>query len=163
VVINQEEQYSIWPADRENPQGWRDVGKQGRKQECLDYINEVWKECATTQSARANGKSCRLLNVLWLAFRRCSVSSSLEKVRVATGYGAQFQSACASKRIVSLRCALRKRNDAKLKCAVITRRKLLAKTPFSIRYRITLWPISSRRCFFFCLWMLNASCRGMRF
>ena len=44
VVINQEEQYSIWPADRENAQGWRDVGKQGQKQECLDYINEVWKD-----------------------------------------------------------------------------------------------------------------------
>ena len=45
VVINQEEQYSIWPADRENAQGWRDVGKQGPKQECLDYINEVGKIC----------------------------------------------------------------------------------------------------------------------
>jgi MbtH protein len=44
VVINQEEQYSIWPADRENAQGWGDVGKQGKKQECLDYINEVWKD-----------------------------------------------------------------------------------------------------------------------
>ena len=44
VVINQEEQYSIWPADRENAQGWRDVGKQGLKQECLDYINEVWTD-----------------------------------------------------------------------------------------------------------------------
>jgi MbtH protein len=44
VVINQEEQYSIWPADRENAQGWREVGKQGPKQECLDYINEVWKD-----------------------------------------------------------------------------------------------------------------------
>ena len=42
VVINQEEQYSIWPADRENALGWRDAGKQGQKQECLDYINEVW-------------------------------------------------------------------------------------------------------------------------
>jgi MbtH protein len=44
VVINHEEQYSIWPADRENAQGWRDVGKKGKKQECLDYINEVWTD-----------------------------------------------------------------------------------------------------------------------
>ena len=44
VVINHEEQYSIWPADRENPAGWRDVGKQGPKQECLDYIKEVWTD-----------------------------------------------------------------------------------------------------------------------
>jgi uncharacterized protein YbdZ (MbtH family) len=35
VVISHEEQYSIWPADRENPSGWRDVGKHGPKQECF--------------------------------------------------------------------------------------------------------------------------------
>jgi MbtH protein len=44
VVINHEEQYSIWPADRENPLGWRDVGKQGLKQDCLDFIKEVWTD-----------------------------------------------------------------------------------------------------------------------
>ena len=44
VVINQEEQYSIWPADRANASGWRDAGKQGQKQECLEYINEVWTD-----------------------------------------------------------------------------------------------------------------------
>ncbi|TBR56995.1 MbtH family protein [Westiellopsis prolifica IICB1] len=42
VVINHEEQYSIWPSDRENPLGWKDVGKNGLKQECLSYIKEVW-------------------------------------------------------------------------------------------------------------------------
>jgi MbtH protein len=44
VVINHEEQYSIWPAHRENPLGWTDVGKSGLKQECLDYIKEVWTD-----------------------------------------------------------------------------------------------------------------------
>ena len=44
VVINHEEQYSIWPADRENPKGWKDVGKSGRKEECLAYIKEVWTD-----------------------------------------------------------------------------------------------------------------------
>jgi uncharacterized protein YbdZ (MbtH family) len=38
VGVNHEEQYSIWPADRENPLGWRDVGKSGTKEECLAYI-----------------------------------------------------------------------------------------------------------------------------
>jgi uncharacterized protein YbdZ (MbtH family) len=42
VVVNHEEQYSIWPAERENPLGWREVGKRGLKQECLHYIEEVW-------------------------------------------------------------------------------------------------------------------------
>ncbi len=44
VIINHEEQYSIWPADREIPLGWSDAGKSGLKQECLDYIHEVWTD-----------------------------------------------------------------------------------------------------------------------
>lgn len=44
VVINHEEQYSIWPSDREMPLGWRDVGKTGSKAECLAYIKEVWTD-----------------------------------------------------------------------------------------------------------------------
>lgn len=42
VVVNDEEQYSIWSADRELPAGWKTVGKAGTKQECLDYIESVW-------------------------------------------------------------------------------------------------------------------------
>jgi MbtH protein len=44
VVMNHEEQYSIWPADRENPLGWTDAGKSGLKDECLAYIKEVWTD-----------------------------------------------------------------------------------------------------------------------
>ena len=44
VVINGEEQYSIWPADRPNPTGWSDVGKSGTKDECLAFIKEVWTD-----------------------------------------------------------------------------------------------------------------------
>jgi MbtH protein len=44
VVLNHEEQYSIWPADRENPLGWIDGGKSGPKAECLAYIKEVWTD-----------------------------------------------------------------------------------------------------------------------
>ncbi len=44
VVINHEEQYSIWPADREVPRGWKGVGKKGSKQACLAYIEEVWTD-----------------------------------------------------------------------------------------------------------------------
>jgi uncharacterized protein YbdZ (MbtH family) len=44
VVINHEEQYSIWPADRDCPLGWRDAGKVGTKKECLAYIEEVWTD-----------------------------------------------------------------------------------------------------------------------
>ncbi len=44
VVVNHEEQYSIWPADRDNPLGWSDVGKSGPKAECLSHIKEVWTD-----------------------------------------------------------------------------------------------------------------------
>ncbi len=44
VVLNHEEQYSIWPADRENALGWRDEGKRGIKDECLSHIKDVWTD-----------------------------------------------------------------------------------------------------------------------
>ncbi|HEX8320289.1 MbtH family protein [Longimicrobium sp.] len=44
VVMNDEEQYSIWPADRELPLGWHKAGKQGLKADCLAWIEEVWTD-----------------------------------------------------------------------------------------------------------------------
>jgi MbtH protein len=44
VVVNHEEQYSIWPAEREIPQGWREAGKTGSKQECLEFIETNWTD-----------------------------------------------------------------------------------------------------------------------
>ena len=44
VVVNHEEQYSIWPAARENPIGWKDAGKQGPKADCLAFIKEIWTD-----------------------------------------------------------------------------------------------------------------------
>jgi len=44
VVINHEEQYSIWPADRANALGWKDAGKEGSKEDCLGYIKKVWTD-----------------------------------------------------------------------------------------------------------------------
>ena len=44
VILNQEEQYSIWPADRELPLGWTAAGFQGPKADCLAYIEQVWTD-----------------------------------------------------------------------------------------------------------------------
>lgn len=44
VVVNHEEQYSIWPVHRQNPLGWNDAGKSGTKAECLAHIKEVWTD-----------------------------------------------------------------------------------------------------------------------
>jgi len=44
VVINHEEQYSIWPEHKEIPLGWRDAGKFGPKADCLAFIKEIWTD-----------------------------------------------------------------------------------------------------------------------
>lgn len=53
VVVNHEEQYSIWPADREIPLGWRGTGKTGTKEECLAHIDEVWTDMRPLSLRRA--------------------------------------------------------------------------------------------------------------
>ena len=42
VVLNDEEQYSIWQFGRENPAGWYDEGTSGSREECLEHIEKVW-------------------------------------------------------------------------------------------------------------------------
>jgi MbtH protein len=44
VVRNDQNQYSIWFSDMNIPAGWQEAGKEGSKQECLDYIEEVWTD-----------------------------------------------------------------------------------------------------------------------
>jgi MbtH protein len=44
VLVNDEEQYSLWPDYKAVPAGWREAGKSGQKQECLDYIETVWTD-----------------------------------------------------------------------------------------------------------------------
>jgi len=44
VVVNDEEQYSIWPLDKENAPGWKDEGKSGTKAECLAHIKVIWTD-----------------------------------------------------------------------------------------------------------------------
>jgi MbtH protein len=51
VLINDEEQYSIWPARKAIPAGWKDVGVSGPKDECLEYIDRTWTDI-TPRSVR---------------------------------------------------------------------------------------------------------------
>ena len=44
VLVNAEEQYSLWLAGQAIPNGWRQVGPRGKKQVCLDYVKEVWTD-----------------------------------------------------------------------------------------------------------------------
>jgi MbtH protein len=44
VVLNDEEQYSIWPAARANALGWRDEGTSGTRETCLEHIDRIWTD-----------------------------------------------------------------------------------------------------------------------
>jgi MbtH protein len=44
VVVNHEEQYSVWPVDRPVPAGWREAGFTGTREECLAHVDEVWTD-----------------------------------------------------------------------------------------------------------------------
>ena len=57
VVINHEEQYSIWPTYRDIPLGWKDVGKSGSKEECLNYVKEVWTDMRPLSLRKLDQKS----------------------------------------------------------------------------------------------------------
>ena len=56
VVVNHEEQYSIWPAERELPPGWNEAGKRGLKAECLAWIDEVWTDMRPLSLRRQLGQ-----------------------------------------------------------------------------------------------------------
>lgn len=42
VLLNEEDQYSLWPFHKEIPSGWRTTGHQGTKQECINYVENLW-------------------------------------------------------------------------------------------------------------------------
>ncbi|KEA62519.1 MbtH-like protein [Marinobacterium lacunae] len=44
VVINDEEQYAIWPASLAVPQGWREIGFSGSMEACTAHVDEVWTD-----------------------------------------------------------------------------------------------------------------------
>ncbi|MEV4051954.1 MbtH family NRPS accessory protein [Amycolatopsis sp. NPDC049688] len=44
VLVNDEEQYSLWPASHEVPAGWRFAGKTGSKEDCMSHVDAVWTD-----------------------------------------------------------------------------------------------------------------------
>lgn len=53
VVVNDEEQYSIWKTGRNIPDGWQPEGFEGSREECLDHIEEVWVDMRPASLRRA--------------------------------------------------------------------------------------------------------------
>ena len=58
VVLNHEEQYSIWEARKEIPLGWREAGKTGSKSECLGFIKEVWTDMRPLSLRNRTKENC---------------------------------------------------------------------------------------------------------
>lgn len=44
VLVNGEEQYSLWPDYKEVPAGWREAGRQGSKADCLAFVEANWTD-----------------------------------------------------------------------------------------------------------------------
>lgn len=59
VVINLEDQYSIWPVRKEIPLGWKEVGKTAPKEECLSYIKETWTDMRPRSLKEATTKTAK--------------------------------------------------------------------------------------------------------
>jgi len=58
VLVNHEEQYSLWPAFREIPAGWKAVGPRGKRRECLDWIEANLDRYAPQEPCRSHAESC---------------------------------------------------------------------------------------------------------
>jgi MbtH protein len=56
-VINEEEQYSIWPASRPMPIGWSEAGPTGSKEDCLRFIDENWHDMRPRSARSMEGRT----------------------------------------------------------------------------------------------------------
>lgn len=63
VVVNHEEQYSIWPEYKEAPKGWKTVGRTGPKQECLDHIKDVWTDMRPLSLRKAMAQNAEFSDI----------------------------------------------------------------------------------------------------
>lgn len=79
AVVNDEEQYSIWPVGRELPLGWREAGKEGPRAEVLAWIEEMWtgmrprnlrQQIALDAPDESEGHPSRVVGYLLSACRR---------------------------------------------------------------------------------------------
>ncbi|MEV7184254.1 MbtH family protein [Kitasatospora sp. NPDC058063] len=56
VLVNEENQHSLWPVFAEVPAGWTVVHGQAGRQECLDYVNENWIDMRPRSLVTAMGE-----------------------------------------------------------------------------------------------------------
>lgn len=56
VLVNHEDQYSLWPNFRDVPAGWKPVGPKGKRRECLDWIEANWTDMRPRSLVEAMNK-----------------------------------------------------------------------------------------------------------
>ncbi len=61
VLVNDEEQYAIWPSARRIPEGWRSVGITGDRAACLSYIERIWSDITPLSVRRRVGESSQVV------------------------------------------------------------------------------------------------------
>jgi MbtH protein len=59
VLVNQEQQYSLWPTFRDAPAGWSKVGPTGKRPVCLDWIEQNWTDMRPRSLVEAMNKAAR--------------------------------------------------------------------------------------------------------
>jgi MbtH protein len=57
VVRNDEDQYSVWPLDRDLPAGWHDAGHRGTRENCLEHVGRVWTDLRPASLRRRQGEA----------------------------------------------------------------------------------------------------------
>ncbi|MBY0318384.1 MAG: MbtH family NRPS accessory protein [Reyranella sp.] len=57
VVVNHEDQYSLWPSSREIPAGWQQAGMSGAREQCLAYIRQHWTDMRPRSLRERMGKA----------------------------------------------------------------------------------------------------------
>lgn len=80
--MNQEEQYSIWPVDRENPFGWRNADKSGTRTECLAHIDEVWTDMRPLSLRKEMEQPEGTMNQVWEELPIGSFTANTDKTDV---------------------------------------------------------------------------------
>ena len=86
VVVNDEEQYSIWPAESEPPAGWRTEGYAGEKRKCLDHIAAVWADARPVRRALGRPTSLLLPELILNRARQCPRDPAVLSAAGELGY-----------------------------------------------------------------------------
>ncbi|MDP3819887.1 MAG: MbtH family NRPS accessory protein [Burkholderiales bacterium] len=56
LIVNDQEQFAVWPATRRVPNGWRPVGRTGTRESLTEYLREILVETLPAPLMRSDGR-----------------------------------------------------------------------------------------------------------